>query len=85
MDLELHQLTVTTAKAALELHVPHQPLLIGQDKIRNGTSPCLFLYHLKKEVIINVLQEPAGLLMPCCAVPPTDTKLVEVAHEDQDL
>ncbi|KAK4828058.1 hypothetical protein QYF61_023118 [Mycteria americana] len=28
-DLELHHFMVTAAKAALELHIPHQPLLVG--------------------------------------------------------
>jgi len=40
---------------------------------------------LEKEVIINAVQEPPGLLMPCCVVPPTDIGMVEVLHEDQDL
>jgi len=33
---------------------------------------------LEKEVTINAVQEPPGLLKPCCAVPPTDIAVVEV-------
>jgi len=41
--------------------------------------------NLEKEVIINALQQPPVLLMPCCVVPPTDTSVVEVTCEDQGL
>ena len=82
-DLELYHFMVTAAKAALGLHIPHQPLLAGENKVQHSTSPHWLLYHLEKEVIINALQELPGLLMPCCAVPPTDVGVVEVPHEDQ--
>ncbi|GAB0192653.1 hypothetical protein GRJ2_001730600 [Grus japonensis] len=84
-DLELHHFMVTAAKAALELHIPYQPLLVGENKVQNGTSPCWVLYHLEKEVIIDAFQEPPGLLMPCCVVPPTDIRVTEVPHKDQGL
>ncbi|KAK4824261.1 hypothetical protein QYF61_012527 [Mycteria americana] len=70
-DLELHCFMVTVAKAALELHIPHQPLLVGQNKVQHSTSPHWLLCHLEKEVI-NTFQELPGLLMPCCVVPTTD-------------
>ncbi|KAK4832092.1 hypothetical protein QYF61_020707 [Mycteria americana] len=84
-DLELHHFMVTAAKAALELHIAHQPLLVGENKVQHSTSPHWLLYHLEKEVIINTFQAPPGLLMPCCVVPPTDIRVVEVPHEDQGL
>ncbi|CAM9626289.1 unnamed protein product [Bubo scandiacus] len=49
------------------------------------TGPCWLLYHLEKEFNINTFQEPPGLLMPCCVVPPTYIRMVEVPHDDQDL
>ncbi|KAF1477619.1 FERM domain-containing protein 3, partial [Megadyptes antipodes antipodes] len=64
-DLELHHFMVTAAQAALELHIPHQPLLVGENKVQHSTSPCWLLYHLEKEVTISAFQEPPGLLMPC--------------------
>ena len=69
---------VTAAKAALELHTPHQPLLVGENEVQHSTSPHWLLYHLEKEVIINAFQETPGLLMPCCVVPSTDIRVVEV-------
>ncbi|KAK4822575.1 hypothetical protein QYF61_017161 [Mycteria americana] len=71
-DPELRHFMVTAARAALEFHIPHQPLLAGDNKVQHNTSPHWLLYHLEKEVIINTFQEPPGLLMPCCVVPPTD-------------
>ena len=55
---------VTEAKAALELHIPHQPLLMDEIKVQYNTSPHWLPYHLEKEVSINAVQEPPGLLMP---------------------
>ncbi|KAK4827407.1 hypothetical protein QYF61_017837 [Mycteria americana] len=83
--LECHHFMVTKAKAALELHIPYQPLLVSENKVQHSTSSRWLLYHLEKEVIINAFQEPPGLLMPCCVVPPTDIRVVEVPHEDQGL
>lgn len=51
------------------------------------TSPCFFasrrssraplLHHHSQELVLNALQEPPGLLGPCCVVPPADTRLVQ--------
>ena len=84
-DLELHHFMVTAAKAALELRIPHQPFLVGENKVQCSTSPRWLLHHLENEVIINTFQEPPGLLMPYCVVPPTDIGVAEVPHEDQGL
>ncbi|KAK4813670.1 hypothetical protein QYF61_017637, partial [Mycteria americana] len=84
-DLELHHFMVTAAKAALGLHIPHQPLLVGENKVQHSTSPHWLPCHLEKEVIINTFQEPPRLLMSCCVAPPTDIGVVEVSHEDQGL
>jgi len=81
-DLELHHFMVTAAKAALDLHVSHQSLLVDENKVQHSTSLCWISYHLEKEAIINAFQEPPGLLMPCCVVP-TDIIVAEVPHEDQ--
>lgn len=80
--LECHHFVVAAARAALELHIPHQRLHVGKNNVQHNTSPSLLLYILEKEVIINTLQEPLVLLMPCCAVPLTDTEVYEVPHED---
>jgi len=37
-DPELHHFMVTAAKAALELHIPHQPLLVGENKVQHSPS-----------------------------------------------
>ncbi|KAK4825309.1 hypothetical protein QYF61_026828 [Mycteria americana] len=67
-------------KAALELHIPHQPLLVGENKVQHSTSPRWLLGHLEEEVTISAFQEPPGLLMPCCVVPPTD-----IGHANEDV
>lgn len=64
--LQLHHLMVTAAQSALEPHTPHQPLLVGENKVQHSTSPCWFLYHLEKEVVTNTLQELPGLPVLCC-------------------
>ncbi|KAK4819332.1 hypothetical protein QYF61_001165 [Mycteria americana] len=69
----------------LSFTFPTSPSLVGENKVQHSTSPPWLLYHLEKEVIINTFQEPPGLLMPCCVVPPTDIGVVEVPHEDQGL
>ncbi|KAM6306959.1 ATP synthase subunit alpha, mitochondrial-like [Podargus strigoides] len=45
----------------------------------------VFLYHLEKEVVISAFQESPVLLLPCCAILPTDIRVIEVPHEDQGL
>jgi len=52
--------------------------------VRIGCSPCELFDHLCQEVI-NALQKPPGLLVPCCVVPAADIRMVKVLHEDQDL
>ncbi|PKU42448.1 hypothetical protein llap_7248 [Limosa lapponica baueri] len=79
-DLELHHFVVTAAKAALELHIPHQPLLVGENKVQHNTPPHWLLCHVEKEVTIHAFWESPGLLMPCCVVPPTDIGVVEVTQ-----
>ena len=69
----------------VEVHVPHQSLPVDENKGQHSASSCGLLCHLKGEVIVSAFQEPPGLLMPCCVVPPTDTGVVEVSHEDQGL
>lgn len=65
-DPEFHHLMVTAGwpehKAVFDLHIPNMPLLGEQ-----CTSPnwLLSLGGLEKEVTINALQEPPGLLR-CC-------------------
>jgi len=69
---------VTAAKAALDFHIPHQPLLVGENKVQHRTSPCGLLSHLEEEFVTNAVQEPPGLLVPCCVVPPTDVRVGRV-------
>lgn len=69
-DPELHCLMVPAAKAAFDLHILSKPLLGDEYQVQQNTSPHQFLYHLEEEVIINALQEPPGLILPCCVVPP---------------
>ncbi|PKU43799.1 hypothetical protein llap_5899 [Limosa lapponica baueri] len=80
--LELHYLMVT---ASSELHIPHQPLLVVENKVQHDTSPCWLFYNLEKEVIIHAFLEPPGFLMPCCVVSPADTDVVEDHHEESGL
>ena len=54
-DPELHHFTVTAAKAALELPIPHQTLLVCENKVHHSTSPRGLLYRLEREVAL-----------PCC-------------------
>ncbi|KAK4806246.1 hypothetical protein QYF61_013390 [Mycteria americana] len=71
-DPELHHLMVTAAKAAFDLHIPNEPLLVGEQEVQQSTSPHWLLCHLGEEVVIDALQELPGLLMPCSVVPPAD-------------
>ena len=56
-------------KAAFERHVPHHALVVGENKVQHSTSPPWLLCHLEKDITINALQEPAGLLMPAVLSP----------------
>ena len=84
-DPELHHLMVTAAKATFDLHIPNEPLLVGEYKVQQSTSPSWLLYDLAEGVITNALQEPPGLLMSCCVVPPADIRVLGTPHEDQGL
>jgi len=54
-DLDLHHCMVTAAKAAVELHIPHQTLLVREKEVQHSISPCGLLYHLEKAVITRNL------------------------------
>lgn len=54
-DIELHNLTVTTTKAAASLQPGNQAFPVCQYKAEQHTIPCYFLHHLCKEVVIHVL------------------------------
>ena len=58
----------TTAKAALGLHIPNEPLFLSEYKDQQSTFLCQLLYHLEEEVVNSALQEPPGLFMSCCVV-----------------
>ncbi|XP_009879658.1 PREDICTED: probable phospholipid-transporting ATPase IIB, partial [Charadrius vociferus] len=49
------------------------PLLIGSSN------------YLEEEVVVKALQDPSGLLMSFCVIPPADIRVVEVPHEHQGL
>ncbi|KAJ7427366.1 dual specificity protein phosphatase cdc14b-like [Willisornis vidua] len=72
----------TAAKAALELHIHHEPLL-GENKIQQSTSPCYFICQLEKEMLISTFQEPPGSLKSCFVAHPTDIRVAEVPHEHE--
>jgi len=76
---------VIAGKAALELHIPKQALHAGENKVQHSTYPCGLFCHLEKEFFIIAFEESSGLLLPCCVVPPTDFRVVEVRDEDQGL
>lgn len=76
---------ITTAKAALELHITLQPLLAGEDKVQHSTFSHEFLHYLEEVAIINAFQETPLFLAHCCAVPPTVARLVQVPYEDHVL
>lgn len=99
-DYELHQFIDTAANAALELQIPHQPLLVvesptvprdpppplvGEDKVQHSPLSRWFLCCLEKEVIVSAFQGPPVLLVLCYVVRPTDSGKVEAHHEDQVL
>ncbi|KAK4824552.1 hypothetical protein QYF61_016156 [Mycteria americana] len=57
LEPELHLLIVTAVKAAFDLHIPNEPLIVGEYEAQQCTSPHWLLYHLEEEeVIINGLQ-----------------------------
>lgn len=60
-DLEFHHFLVITAKAALELPILQQPLLVGENKVQHSTSLHWLLYQLGKDSWIAY----ALLCCPC--------------------
>lgn len=46
------------------LHIPHQPFLIGENKVQPSISSCCFLCHLDMKIIISAFQGLPDLLMP---------------------
>jgi len=44
---------VTAATAALDLHIPHQSPLGGENEVQHSTPPRWLLCHLDEKVIIN--------------------------------
>lgn len=76
---------VIATKTALELHVSHQLLLVGVNKVQHNTFPHCLFYCLEKTVIINAFQEPLRLLMSFYVVPLTVIRVIEVSHEEQGL
>lgn len=70
---------VTAAVAALELHIPHHPLLVGGHKVQHSPSP-----HSEKEVT-SAFQKPPGLPLLYVLILQQVIGVAEVPHEDQDL
>lgn len=54
----------------LTFTTPTSLSLLVSYEVQHSTSPCWVLYHLEEELTMNALQEPPGLFMPCCVVPP---------------
>lgn len=65
---------VTVAKTAPNLHISNQTFLVSQYKVQQHTIPHWLLHHLYQKVIVNAFQEPPGLFVPCCVVPPADVR-----------
>lgn len=60
---------VPVIKAAFDLHIPNEPLLVDEYEVQQNTSPHQLFYHLEQEVIMNVLQESSRLILSCCVIP----------------
>ena len=39
-----------STKASLKLHIAHQPLLVGENRVQHTTSLCWLFYHLEKDI-----------------------------------
>jgi len=48
---------VTAAKAALEFHITHSFLLVGEDKVQHSIFSRRFLNNMEEEVTNNTFQE----------------------------
>ena len=69
-------------KAAFDLHIHNEPLLVDEYEVQQSSPPRWLLCHLEEEFMISALQEPPGLFMSCYAVPPACIRVVEVPRED---
>jgi len=73
-DPELNNVMITGARAAHDLHLPKELLLVFKYEVAQSTCPCSFLSCLYEEVTTNALQKPPGLLVPCYVVLPADNR-----------
>lgn len=48
---------ITADQAVPELHIPHQPLLVGDNEVQDRGANKERCYHLEKEAIINTFQD----------------------------
>lgn len=77
-DSKIHNLMVTTAKAAS----PTRPFLLLHEA-KQHTIPCGTVHH--QEGVINTFQEHPGLFVACCAASLADVRQVKVPHRKQVL
>lgn len=75
------------------LLLPRLPLTFASQMSPSSllsTSPCWFLCHLGEEIVIDALQKPPGLLVPCETVSPKrQTRVIQLLvnrslEEDQN-
>lgn len=57
---------VPLVKAAFDLHIPNEPLLVDEYEVQQNTCPHQLFYKLEQEVIMNVFQEFCRLILSCC-------------------
>lgn len=81
-DGELHHLMPTVAKIALELHIPCQSLLVGENEVQWSTSLKKLLYNLENKVFTSAVQETPRLFMHCFDVPPADSGVIDVHNQN---
>lgn len=66
-------------KVTFDLTIPNEPFIAAGFEAQLSTSPCWFLCHLGEEIVIDTLQEPPGLLMPCATVHPRkQTRVIQL-------
>ncbi|KAK4828649.1 hypothetical protein QYF61_000297 [Mycteria americana] len=63
---ELHHLMVTAAKAAFDLHIPSEPIVVGEYEIQQSTPSHWLFYHLEEEVIANAGTSWIAYALLCC-------------------
>lgn len=58
------------------------PLLASkyEDQYEDSASPHQLFNHRSQEIILNALQKPSALLMPCCVGLPADIWVVKVPY-----